>query len=331
MRKYTPVDAMSLLRARTTIDFACDVVRNRAFAKASATTRDAFGRRVLDHVGSPEARRTWPDQLAALFAMPAEDFKDRMDREPVRRSQVPKPNGGSREIGIPTFLRRCVSNALNEVLALTSDNLLPGSVRAYRRGRHNAVQEAILDVAEAVHDRRVRFFAKLDVQSYFTEMPWPAIEYALHQHGYEPEFVARVMAVVKCPVVRNIRGQHAAVPTSKGAQMGLAESSVLANIVLFELDRGLGANRRLVYIRYSDDLFVGAAEKHEVVAAVRKVASWCRAHEMQLKGVDRNARLANLVQDVKKRRIAFLGADIDHLGSVHLPASKLQAKLSELA
>ncbi len=332
MRKYTPADAMALLRSRDTIEHACDVVKNGAFAKASATTRDAFGRRVLDSVGSAEGRRIWPDQLAALFAMPIEQFEARMTLEPVRRSHVPKPNGGSRDIGIPTFLRRCVSNALNDVLAVTSDGVLPDCVRAYRRGRDNAVQEAILDVAEAVYDGRVRFFAKLDIRSYFSEMPWPAIENALLQHGYDQEFVARVMAAVKCPVVRNEHGHLVTEPTSKGAQMGLAESSVLANLVLFALDEELGVrNRRLVYLRYSDDLFVGAVEKHEVIAAVRRVASWCREHGMQLKDVEHNARLANLVRDVKKSKIALLGAEVDHLGYVHMPGGKLQAKLGELA
>ena len=332
MRRYTPAEAMQLLCSPKTIAFACDVVRNGAFAKASATTRDAFGLRVLDHVGSQEARRFWPAQLAALFALPIEQFKAAMNQEPVRRSQVPKPNGASREIGVPTFLRRCVSNALNDALTMTSGGELPGCARAYRRGKGDAVRESILDVAEAVYDGRLRFFAKLDIRSYFSEMPWPAIEQALSHYQYSEHFVALVMATVKCPVVRRERGRLVFEPTTKGAQMGLPESSVLANLVMYALDQELGVrNGRLVYLRYSDDLLVGAVERHEVVAAVRRIASWCREHAMQLKGVERNARLANLVYDVKKTKIPFLGAEVDHLGYIHMPERKLQQKLSELA
>ena len=332
MRKYTPADAMHLLRSRTIVEHACDVVKNPAFAKASATTRDAFGMRVIDYVGSPEERRSWPDQLTRLFTMPLEQFETQMAQEPVRRSQIPKPNGGSREIAIPTFLRRCVSNALNDVLAKTSEGVLPSCVRAYRRGQGSAVRESILDVAERVHEGRVRFFAKLDIRSFFSQMPWPAIEVALRHYGYDQRFIALTMAVVKCRVVRNERGRLVAEQTVKGAQMGLAESAVLANLVLFVLDHELGGHApRRVYLRYSDDLFIGAAEKHVVVHAVRRIASWCREHGLQLKGVAHNACLANLVQDVKKTKIGFLGADIDHLGYAHMPKGKLHAKLAELA
>jgi hypothetical protein len=113
--------------------------------------------------------------------------------------------------------------------------------------------------------------------------------------------------------------------------MGLAESATLANLVPWELDEHLAAqSKRLMYVRYSDDLFIGGRKKHEVVAAVRTVAAWCKKHELRLKGVQSKQRLAGLVQDVKRAKIELLGAEIDQRGYVHMPNEKLEAKLKAL-
>ena len=331
MSRNKPSDAMKLLLSPAVIEHACNVVRNPAFARASATTRDAHGRRVLDYVRAPEERRTWPDRLEALLRLPVAEFAEAMAREPVRLSSIPKPNGGTRDIVIPTFLRRCISNAFNEVLTLTSEALLPEAVRAYRSERPNAVQDAILDVAEAVHVGKIRYYAKLDFRSYFNEMRWSQIEESLRHYGYDAEFITRLMIVVRCPIVRSQRGRSVQVDVDHGAQMGLAESSVLANLLPWALDEQMRTRHpRVLYLRYSDDVFVGAREKREVVAATRYVAAWCRDHHLQLKGVENNARLAGQVHDVMKTKIPLLGAEIDQHGYVHMPASKLAQKLAEL-
>jgi hypothetical protein len=330
MSKIVPADAMRLLRSRDVISRACDI-RNPAFRRASATTRDAHGKRVVDYVASHTQRLAWPERIAQLVSLPVDEFAREMAVEPVRLSSIPKQNGGTREIVVPTFVRRCISCALSEVLTLTSDRMLPKSARAYRPHAENAVREAVLDVAEAVSDGELRYFAKLDFRSYFTEVRWDTIESALHAYGFTEEFVSYVMIAVRCKVVRRHRGRLVPVHTDKGTQMGVAESAVLANMVPHALDSALEARgRRLQYQRYSDDLLIGSVDRDEVVWAIRTIASWCRQHGLTLKGVDHNARLDRLVLDVKRNRIDFLGAEIDHLGYIHMPTAKLEAKLNDL-
>lgn len=327
----TPRDALVLLRRNDLIRNACDVARNPAFARADARTRDAHGKRIADHVGTPEDRARWPEVVRELVDMPAHELARRLRDEPVRQGSIPRPGKTPRVIGVPTFLRRCLSNLVNTVLTMTGDTLLPDNARAYRKGRPDAVRGAILDLAEAVATGRVRFFAKLDFSSYFTSMRRADIAAGLRHYGYEPEFVDIVLALVRCRVVRVCAGRTFDVKTHRGAQMGLPESSTLANIVPFELDdylRKLGV--RVFYDRYSDDVILAGTTRSDVVGAVRAVTRWARRHGIRIKGMSPGQRPTTVVRDIRKSHVDYLGAEVDCNGRVHMPKEKLREKLAEL-
>jgi hypothetical protein len=346
---FTPADACRLLSDRKLVAFGCDVTRNKAFAKADARTKDALGKRVADYVRSPAEREAWPYRIAELLRLPAREFEEAMSDEPVKLSPIDKADGGTRIVGVPTFRRRCVGNVIKMILSITGDHLLPPTARAYRPNSEDAVKRALLDVASAVHNGRLRYWVKLDFSSYFSVMPWSGIEAALRHHGYEDEFIRVVMAIVRCPLVKkNKIGRTISVPNERGAQMGLAESATLANMLPFALDEHFARIAgRVFYMRYCDDLFIGAATKSDVVGAVRAVQRWCNMNGIGLKATVRRARNSDLgtvamvhvdpkmnaeklVIDVKNTRIALLGAEIDANGAVRLPVGKLKEKLNEI-
>jgi len=138
------------------------------------------------------------------------------------------------------------------------------------------------------------------------------------------------MQLVRCPLVRREHGHLVDVPNQCGAQMGLPESSTLANMLPWKLDACLTDNPRLCTLRYSDDILVASKYRHEVVGAVRTIQSWCREKGLGLKGVSPDQRAATLVRDVRQVRIAFLGAEVDVHGRVHLPLAKLKTKLEAI-
>jgi hypothetical protein len=331
-RKYAPADAHGLLSDGKLIAFACDVMKNKAFAKADAQTKDALGMRVADYVRSPAERDAWPRRIAEVLRLPVNEFAAVMSAEPVKLSPIDKPDGRTRIVGVPTFRRRCISNVIKMILSMTGDHLLPPSVRAYRPRSKDAVRHTLLDAASAVERGRVRYWAKLDFSSYFSVMPWSCIETALLHYGYAPDFIAVVMAAVRCPLLKqNKRGKTISVPNDRGAQMGLAESATLANMLPFELDEHFASLAgQLLYVRYSDDIFIGGASRSDVVGAVRTVQRWCRKYGIALKGVSPDMNPATLVHDVKKTRIELLGAEIDANGEVRLPLTRLKDKLDEI-
>lgn len=326
------IDAMTLLRNPRMIRHACDVSRNPAFWHADARTRDAHGRTIADCVGFGAHRDVWPSRLEQLVRLSPTEVEDRLVIEPVKLVPIRRPGRSARVVGVPTFFRRCYSNLVQAVLERTGDHLLPDNVRGYRKGRPEAVRAAILDVADGVRKGRIRHWAKLDFSSYFSVMPWAGIEDALRHFGYDQEFIALVMAGVRCPLVTADRGGNLmAVRNDRGAQMGLPESSTLANMLPWQLDEHFARlGPRVHYDRYSDDILIGSAIESEVVGAVRTVMGWARRHGISIKGVSPDQRPATLVHDVLNRKIEYLGAEIDQHGSVHMPLAKLKAKLEEV-
>lgn len=329
---YTPADAHRLLSDRKLIAFACDVMKNKAFAKADAKTKDALGKRVADYVRSPAEREAWPSRIENILRLPLDQFVNAMAQEPVRLSPIDKPDGRTRIVGVPTFGRRCISNVIKMILSMTGDHLLPPSVRAYRPHSKDGVRQALLDVAHAVRHGRARYWAKLDFSSYFSVMPWSGVECALRHYGYEPDFIAVIMATVRCPLLKqNKRGKTISVANDRGSQMGLPESATLANMLPFELDEHFASLAgQLLYLRYSDDLFIGGASRSDVVGAVRTIQRWCRTYGIALKGISPDTNPATPVHDVKNTRIELLGAEIDANGEVRLPLTKLKEKLDEI-
>jgi hypothetical protein len=321
------------------IRFACDPARNAAFARADARTRDAHGRRVVDSLVDREGTEAAAWVSGFLDLEPAE--QERVLRgEPVRRTELPRQGRRPREVGIPTFYRRCLSNLMTAVLVRTGDSLLTGVARAYRPGRRKAVQGAIHEVASKVRDGNV-FWTRLDFKSFFSVMPWWGIRRALRDLGYQEEFVRLVLLLVRARVVRVDRGGQVEHHRWRGSEQGLAESSVLANLLAHKLDRRLlGLAPEVFALRYSDDVVLLGKSKKAVVRAIQVVTGWARRHGIQVKDerpglrppgvVSPGMSPRKLIYDARERPVSLLGAEVYPDYRIAIPDAKLRAKLVEL-
>ncbi len=201
---------------------------------------------------------------------------------------------------------------------------------AYRPGRANAVQEAILDAANAIADGHV-FWVKLDVSDAFNTLPRTKVAEELHVLGFENDFISRILAAVGAPRRRRIRGRWVNVPNDRGCPAGMPESSILVNVLFRRFDLGIVKSHQSVfYRRYSDDLLFIARSKEDAEKATGELLRWVRKTGLKLKGVSPNQRAATLVHDIHTERLRFLGADIGPDGDIHIPATALEGQIRKI-
>jgi hypothetical protein len=335
-----PAGAVELLRAPERIRFACNPFENSRWWHADARTRGADGLLVAKTISDRNAIDTYAHEVRRILHLPIaelnafvqEDGRMLLLQKDISRDQPwDEPTGRTRPIVIPTVLRRCLSNLVADVLETTCDHLLPDSAVAYRPGSADVVAETLIDVATDVHFGGKVFHWKFDLRNAFPSLPWPGVAEALAAIGYPPAFVEVVMALVKAPIVRHVKGRRVVVPNDRGCPVGLPESAILLNIFLKPLDEILGRQfPQVTYRRYSDDGIVVGAQRHIVVGAVRRTLVWAREHDVRLKSIHPDQGAASLVRDAREAPIPFLGAEIHADGDIRVPPEKVDRQIAKL-
>lgn len=338
--RWTPKDALSLLRNAQWIRRACNPFENERWWNADARTTGADNLVVAKEFGDRSVVERYAEQITKIINMTIDDLNTFVQTDPRMKLLVKnidrdrpwdEPTGRRRPIVIPTILRRCLSNLVASVLETTTDHLLPNSAVAYRPGKKNAVTTAIIDVASNIHFGQKHFYWKYDLRNAFPSLPWPGVADALIAIGYEPTFVEFVIALVRAPLVRKSSKKLLPVPNRAGCQAGLPESALLLNIFLKPLDEELVRTfPQLTYARYADDGGLVEARRHIMVGAVRRVLHWAREHHLDLKGVSPDQGAQSLVQDIRETPLHFLGAVIEADGNIRIPPEKIDRQIRKL-
>jgi group II intron reverse transcriptase/maturase len=196
----------------------------------------------VDGIGVAEfkdyLKRHWPTIKAKLLAgvyVPS----------PVRRVDIPKPQGGVRTLGIPTLMDRLIQQALHRVLSPIFEPSFSASNYGFRPGRsaHQAVKAAQRYVAEG---RRV--VVDLDLEKFFDRVNHDLLMGKLAQKIKD----RRVLQLIRRYLEAGMMAEGLVSPRSEGTPQGGPLSPLLSNILLTELDREL-ERRGHAFCRYADD------------------------------------------------------------------------------
>ena len=165
--------------------------------------------------------------------------------QPVRRVEIPKPDGGVRKLGIPTTLDRLVQQALLQVLQRKWDPTFSEHSYGFRPGRsaHQAVAQAQQYIAEGY-----RIVADLDLEKFFDRVNHDKLMGAVAKRITDKRVLKLIRALL------NVGGMEGGLvsPSVEGTPQGGPLSPLLSNIVLDELDREL-ERRGHRFVRYADD------------------------------------------------------------------------------
>jgi len=206
--------------------------------------------RVVSNKGAPGADGMTVDDLAGYVKQYWPTLKARLlageyHPQAVRAVVIPKPQGGTRQLGIPSVVDRLIQQALLQQLTPIFDPLFSDYSYGFRPGRsaHQAVEMARAHVA-AGH----RWCVELDLEKFFDRVNHDILMAHVQRHVEDK----RVLKLIRRYLEAGVMSGGVVSQNREGTPQGGPLSPLLSNILLNELDREL-ERRGHHFVRYADD------------------------------------------------------------------------------
>ena len=280
---------------------------NLVAAKAGCPGVDGVS---IDHLASTSGR----GGIEALIADLHEELRTKRYRPlPVKRTYIPKPQGGERPLGIPAVRDRIVQMAVKLIVEpIFEADFCDGSY-GFRPGRNQ--QDALASAKEAIGrgDRLTVFDA--DLQRYFDTVPHDILMRCLRKRITDGRVLRLITDWLRAPVVDEREGGPPRRPSS-GTPQGGVLSPLLANVYLHWFDKlfqrsdgpATWANARM--IRYADDILICA---RYISARLRQWIQHTLEDRMKLTLHPEKTRIIDLRRS--GTRVDFLGFSLERSAS----------------
>lgn len=292
-----------------------EVVRDENLEQALKAVKRNGGAPGIDHMTTAEVENHfqahWPKIRAKLLTgtwVPT----------PVRRVEIPKPNGGKRMLGIPTVVDRVIQQMLLQVLTPIYEPIFSEHSYGFRPGRsaHDAIRAA-QQYAQAGKD----WVVDMDITKFF-------------DHVNHDILMGRIAKVIRDKRVLRLIGRYlrrgamvegVVTASVEGTPQGGPLSPLLANIYLDELDREL-ERRGHSFCRYADDCNIYVGSQAAAERTLNSIRDWIEKHLRLKVNADKSG-----TGRVWERK--FLGFRLDRrkrIGIAPESLTKFKAKVRQL-
>jgi RNA-directed DNA polymerase len=228
--------------------------------------------------------------------------------KPVRRVEIPKPDGGIRLLGVPTVMDRFLQQAIAQVLTPLYEPLFSETSYGFRPGRsaHDAIKQAQQYVQEGNE-----WVVDIDLEKFFDRVNHDMLMARVARVVKDKRALKLIRAYLESGVMIN----GVVLETEEGTPQGGPLSPLLSNIMLDDLDKEL-EKRGHKFVRYADDCNIYVKTQRAGERVMESVKGFLEK-KLKLKVNPKKSKVDRM------NRVKFLGFSFyKHKGEIFIRVAK---------